>query len=305
VSSPRLLLGVGLATLLLAQPAPAADSPKLGKTALLDAVSGTVEVMEKGKSGFERLGKSPELIRMGSVIDATRGKVRIRAAANGRGLNEGTFWRGEFEVSQHRRDGVTDAILHGDGGDACTPVAGARLWAESDDAFRTLGWFSGATAEKAGTSWLTEDLCEGTRTTVRSGRVQASAGPVLVLDVFEGATVQHFCDLEGADPVSRAFCTMLTWNPGLGLWGSGLANRGDATSYDLCITDPSGEESCTNYPLSAPFGRPAIRDSVVGCYADGGPGAYSLRWLIDGVQLGPAPGFTSNTLAGQGCVRDP
>ena len=300
----RLGFAVSLAVLLFAEQALAAPDPELAKTALVSTVSGTVKVKLKGESGFDELPRSPELIPMGSVIDTTRGAVRVRTAGRSRGTNDGIFRKGVFEISEHRRSGVADVILQGGAGDgACGDVG--QLWAESDDPFRTVGRFAAAEAEKAGTRWLTEDLCDGTRTVVKSGRVQASAGPALILDVFAGSTVQHFCDLEGADPVSRAFCTMVLFDPAIGLWGSGIANRGDATSYDLCVTNPAGEESCKNYPFSEPFGRPAIRDSRVGCYADSGPGAYSLRWQIDGVRLGPALGFTSETPPGQNCVQDP
>ena len=53
----RLLLICGLAALLLAQPALAAPEPKLGKSAVMNTVSGTVKVKEKGKTKFGKLAR--------------------------------------------------------------------------------------------------------------------------------------------------------------------------------------------------------------------------------------------------------
>jgi len=310
----RSLLVLSLAVFLLAEPALAAPAPKLGKTALMNAASGKVKVKEKGESRFGKLGKSPKLYPMGSVVDTKRGKVRVRTAGKGRGLDEGTFWKGVFEIRQDKRDVVPELVLQGDvGGGGCTARSGASrgsgdvpsLSGESSDTFRTLGWFADAEVEEPKTEWSTEDLCEGTRTVVKSGGMRTSAGPVLIMSVDELATVQHFCDYDGTAPVSGVFCTVLTFAPDLGIWGGGLVNQGDATSYDLCLTNPAGQENCKNYPFSEPFGPQGLRDSVVSCIADGGPGTYTLRWMIDGVQLGPAPSFPINTPPGQNCIQRP
>ena len=53
---------------------------------------------------------------MGSVVDATRGKVRVRTARKGRGLDEGTFWKGAFGILQDRQEAVTEMFLQGESG---------------------------------------------------------------------------------------------------------------------------------------------------------------------------------------------
>ena len=310
----RSFLVLSLAAFLLAEPALAAPEPKLGKTALMNTVSGKVKVQEKGESGFDKLPKSPKLVRMGSVVDAERGKVRVRTAGKRKGLSEGTFWKGDFEIRQDKRKGVPELVLQGEiGGGGCAGRSGAsrgagdvpRIFGESSDTFRVLGWFADAEVEERKTEWSTEDLCDGTQTVVRSGQMRTSAGSVLIMSVDELATVKHYCDYDGVAPVSGVFCIVLTHAPDLGIWGGGLVNQGEATSYDLCLTNPAGEETCRNYPFSEPFGPQGLRESVISCIADGGPGAYSLRWMIDGVQLGPSQGFTINTPPGQDCIQRP
>lgn len=313
----RLYLAVSLAALLCAQPALAADSPKLDKTALVNTVSGKVRVKEKGKSGFEPLSGQPTLVRLGSVIDAKRGKVRVRTDTGKRRLSEGVFWKGDFEVRQDRDDEgvVTQLVLQGEvGGGGCAAAQrGAsrgsssvpRLWGESGDRFRTLGYYASAEVEEPETRWLTEDLCDGTRTFVKSGGVRASGSGVLIISIDERQTVQHICDFDGDGNVSRAFCTMVTHAPDLGVYGAGITTAGEATSYDLCVTNPAGAERCTTYQLSEPFGSQGLRESVISCSADSGPGSYSVRWLVSGVQLGPSLGFTIDAPPGQDCISRP
>ena len=152
---------------------------------------------------------------------------------------------------------------------------------------------------------MTEDLCNGTRTTVKTGSVLAYDGPVRIMNIDAGAAVHHFCDFDGIESVSRVFCTLLTFAPELGLYGTGIVTLGDATSYDLCVTDPTGAERCETYALSEPINAQGHRESVVGCYTDGGPGAYSLRFRIDGVKSSRVFGFSSDRLAGQDCIQRP
>jgi hypothetical protein len=280
----------------------------------MNSVSGTVKVKEKGESKFGKLGKSPKLYPMGSIVDARRGKVRVQTAGKGRGLDEGTFWKGDFEIRQDKRDVVPELVLQGEiGGGGCPVRSGVpraagqvpKLSGASSDPFRTLGWFADAEVEERKTEWTIEDLCDGTRTVVKSGQMRTSAGSVLIQSTDEGATVKYYCDYDGIQPVSGIFCNLLTHAPDLGVWGAALVNQGEATAYDLCLTNPAGEETCKNYPFSQPFGPQGLRDSVITCIADAGPGTYSLRWVIDGVQLGPSQAFRINTPPGQNCIQRP
>ena len=289
----------------------AAPAPKPGQTALISTVSGKVLVKERGESRFQRLPGSPTLVRMGAVIDATAGKVRVRAAgAKGRPLSDGVFSRGRFAIDQQRRDGaVTELDLTGGDPNACVPGADfpagvqRRLAAAVNGRFRMRGSFGTVEAQKPDTGWVMEDRCDGTRTSVKSGAVEADGSGQLILTVLADQIVHHFCDYDGVDAVSQAFCTAVLYAPHLGIWGGGIANQGDATSYELCVTNPAGEQRCETYPFSAPYGQ-NLHDSVVSCPGDG-PGAHSLRWFIDGIQLGPPLEFTSNAPAGQGCQHKP
>ena len=80
----------------------AAPTPKLGKTAVLNAESGTVLVKERGGSGFDRLSRKPTLVRMPADVDATRGDARVRTARKDRPDNNGVFWEGSFALSQRQ-----------------------------------------------------------------------------------------------------------------------------------------------------------------------------------------------------------
>lgn len=303
----------GLLALVWAEPALAAPEPELGKTALLNATSGTVLVKERGASGFDRLSRSPTLVRMNAVVDATRGDVRVRTArGKGRPLNDGVFWDGSFVLSQRGgAGGETELKLTGGDAGVCTGEASVfrggaavrqQLWGKSNGNFRSKG--KNGSGASRGTKWLTEDRCDGTRFSVKDGVVQTDTQGKLVFQVQEDQVVQYRCDFKGVEPVSRAFCTSVYSVPSIGLWGGGLLTIGDAATYDLCLTDPAGMERCEPYALSEPD-RSGIRDSIVFCQADRGPGTYSLRWLIDGVQLGPSLSFTVRTPVGQGCTSQP
>jgi hypothetical protein len=312
--SPRLIVALSLAVFTIAEPALAAPDPKLGKSALVNTVSGTVEVNEDGESSFDKLPKSPTLVRLPAALDASRGKVRIRTAGKAGGLMEGTFWKGEFIAFQKRRTGITDAVLLGAAGDgSCAARLGsspdftdfARLSAESDESFRTIGFHGAALTERDKTRWVTEERCDGTRTVVEKGEVVTFAYALnvpLSFSLVPGATAQHFCAADGVAPVSSSFCTVVGSVPNEGSYTGGVVTQSDASFYDLCTTNPAGEETCTNYRLGEPFGPEAFRKAVVLCFNDSGPGAYSLRWLIDGVQLGPSLPFTSDTPPGQDCI---
>jgi hypothetical protein len=308
------LLAAGLLTFAWAEPVLAAPDPQQGRTALVNATSGTVLVKEPGDSRFQELSKSPVLVRMGSTIDATRGHVRVRTArGKGRRLNDGVFWRGSFVLTQSDgAPGLTQLKLTGGDAGVCEAGTSAfrggagvrqRLWGKSKGNFKSKG--RNGSGSSRGTTWLTEERCDGTRFSVKDGLVETDTQDgELVFEVEEDQVVQYRCDLKGIDPVSDGFCTSVYSVPSIGLWGGGLLNIGEAGTYDLCLTDPSGVERCEPYALSSPDDS-GIRDSIVFCQADRGPGTYSLRWLIDGVQLGPSLGFTVRAPVGQGCTSQP
>jgi hypothetical protein len=303
---------MGLVALALAgaPSAMAAPSPELGKTALLNAESGTVLVKEKGKSGFARLPRKPTLVRMPATVDATGGDVRVRTArGNGRADNNGVFWEGSFVLTQdNNARGLTQLRLTGGDAGVCagrqgSPAVKQQLWGNGKGKFKSKGQHGSGSSR--GTKWLTQDRCDGTRIAVQDGLVETDTQDgELVFEVSEDQVVQYRCDLQGVEPVSDAFCTSVYTTPSIGLWGAGILTKSNAATYDLCLTDPSGEERCEPHPLSPPD-EDGFQDSIVFCQADRGPGAYSLRWLIDGVQLGPPLGFEVEQAVGQGCTSQP
>ena len=289
----------------------AAPTPKLGKTALLNTESGTVLVKERGESGFDRLSRSPTLVRMPATDDATRGDAHVRTArGGGRRDNNGVFWKGSFALSQS--DGARgETVLKLTGGTAraaCTGLPGDAelrgLWGKGKGNFNSKGKHGSGSSR--GTTWLTQDRCDGTRIEVQDGLVETDTQDgELVFEVEEDQVVQYRCDLKGVEPVSDGFCTSVYTTPSIGLWGAGILTiGGTADTYDLCLTDPSGAERCEPHPLSPPD-EDRIRSSIVFCQADRGPGAYSLRWLLQGVQLGPPLGFDVDMAVGQGCTSQP
>ena len=158
--------------------------PALGRTVVAGATSGTVLVREWGSSRWVRLTDADSM-PVNSVVDATHGAVAL-TTARGAGVSQtATFHGGTFQVRQSRfGNGMTDLVLRG-GSFASCPRTTARssrlavaskarkvrkLWSSDHNGrFRTYGRSSIATVR--GTSWYTEDRCDGTLTRVSSGKV--------------------------------------------------------------------------------------------------------------------------------------
>ena len=162
--------------------------PELGETVAAAVVSGTVLVQVPAGAaraaqtggGFVRLTGASE-IPVGSILDTTRGVVRLTAAKDRRGGTQtGNFYSGVFQMRQRPGQALVDLVLRGRSvRSLCSRSrkAGAarhgrrvrRLWGNGRGRFRTRGRYSAATVR--GTQWLVEDGCNGTLTRVRSGRV--------------------------------------------------------------------------------------------------------------------------------------
>lgn len=172
-------------------PAPS-PSPAAGRTVVAGPVAGSVRVRRPGARGFTVL-EAEAPVPVGSVIDATRGRIRVASALGPRGaVQTATFWGGVFQVRQSRAaGGVVDLHLRGPA-PACGRPAGARenavrrpvgrgLWGrDSRGRYRTHGRNSVATVR--GTVWMTRETCAGTLTRVTEGAVS-------VRDLRRGRTV--------------------------------------------------------------------------------------------------------------------
>jgi hypothetical protein len=160
---------------------PPSVKPVLGRAVTVGAVGGQVLVKRPGQ-GFAPL-TSAQQVPVGSLLDTTRGTVRLSSAANSRGaVQTGDFAGGVFRVAQSRSGGgLTDLNLSGGSFSGCAAGAGTRaaaarssrvvrrLRGRARGRFRTRGRYSAATVR--GTIWDTIDRCDGTLTKVTRGVV--------------------------------------------------------------------------------------------------------------------------------------
>jgi len=150
--------------------------PDLGKTVLLEPVSGRVLV----KSPGGRTIVLSELVEVpnGSSVDATRGVVRVTVESDTAGtLQNAQAWDGAFKVRQGG-GAAPLTVFHLAGGlkasRAGRAVAAAakrrRLWVNGKGSFSSRG--RRASAIVRGTQWLVEEVAAGTRVRVRTGTVR-------------------------------------------------------------------------------------------------------------------------------------
>ncbi len=164
---------------------PSVPAPVLAKTGNVAPVSGTVRVRVPGSSSFVALSEVRQ-IPFGSVIDATNGSVSVTSTEPDGATQTGTFFDGEFILTQGK-NGVLLATLTGGNFSVC-PTAKERshvarasakhaapshvvrkLWANAHGSFSTKGNY--AAGAVLGTEWLTEDLCDGTLIKVTRDKV--------------------------------------------------------------------------------------------------------------------------------------
>jgi uncharacterized protein YkwD len=151
--------------------------PELGRSVVVGPAAGAVFVKTPGSNRFVPLTKR-RAVRVGSVLNALRGTVRLTSASNAKGGKQtARFFDGTFRINQRRgARPVTELTLTG-ALPACgrgarasaTPSKKRRVWGDGKGRFRTRGKYGTATV--LGTRWLTEDTCAGTRITVRRGVV--------------------------------------------------------------------------------------------------------------------------------------
>jgi hypothetical protein len=161
----------------------AAPPPVLGESVNVDERSGAVTVKVPGSDDFVSLSKVAS-VPVGSLVDTREGSVTLKSALPGGDTQSAIFHGGLFEVRQPKEaKGLTELKLRGPGpscagGGARAAVTDKKkrkkhrraLWGrDNGGAFRTRGGNSVATVR--GTSWYTEDRCDGTLTRVSQGSV--------------------------------------------------------------------------------------------------------------------------------------
>jgi hypothetical protein len=309
---PALALAL-LAVAALLGPAPAAvakakPGPRFARTVLLAPVKGKVTVNGR------RL-QHATLVKVGTSVDTTRGTVKLTSALPGGKTQFGTFNGSAFLVKQPKSGkGLTDLTLEG-GGIASCPKPGTaataaathrrRLFGHAHGRFRTRGRNSTATVR--GTTWVTEDRCDGTHTTDMTGHVDTATTEGLALKLDPGEVVTYYCSPRATPPKPGTYCVALLAKPGVGLIGNGIIDVTDQTQYDLCVTGPdTGQEQCSTLQFSDPVIN-GFRESILVCYAHRGTGLYKVRWRVGGVFLFPPLGIslTDTMQPTPGCQHKP
>jgi len=173
--------------------------PIAGKTVVVRVVSGRVLISTPaGAAAYGPIGrvgsaaakkfrrfKGSASIPVGSTLDTRAGKIEMTSAADLKGNTQrAQFYAGIFTVRQKRtaRPSTDLALESSSFAKACGAVASrataakgksrrvlGRLFGRGKGRYKTTANFSAASVR--GTTWLTEDRCDGTLTKVTSGKV--------------------------------------------------------------------------------------------------------------------------------------
>ncbi|MHB8695391.1 MAG: SchA/CurD-like domain-containing protein [Solirubrobacteraceae bacterium] len=299
----------------------ASTGAKLGRTIVVVPVKGKGRVLVRlPRMTRYVVLRSRRVIPVGSAIDTTHGAVDLSSAGGpGVGLQKGVFNGGAFVVAQPRT-GQTNLDLIGglrptaclrpaagtDGSAAAAPSQVLRtLHGHAHGKFRTRGRFAAATIR--GTEWTTTDTCAGTMISDQKSTVVTSAtqAHLTLPPLSPGESVQYRCAPNGQPPVSERYCvavlsafSSVTSNgvtTRFANYATGLSTRGPDETNQLCVTPPTGVQTCTPYQLTPPDSL-GNRFSIVTCAPSQGPGKYSISWRLGGVQLGAPMIYTAPRL---------
>ena len=156
--------------------------PDIGQSIVVRPVSGAVLGHPPDDPVFRRIVGTANLVS-GWTFDVTKGRVALTTAANRRGdLQTTQAYEGFFTALQSQGSPVTDLVLRSGNFDAICGSGGVdiarasastksvrHLWANGKGKFRTKGRFAAASIR--GTEWQTDDRCDGTLITVKTGAV--------------------------------------------------------------------------------------------------------------------------------------
>jgi hypothetical protein len=139
--------------------------PRRGATVNIEPTSGHTFYREPGQV---RKPLTTEIqVPLNTIVDATNGRMGL-TSTNG----ASDFYGGAFVVRQPKGGRVTELFLAGGHPSQCKPGSSKvirRLWGDGKGNFQTRGRYAAATVR--GTTWRTEDRCDGTLTTVVKGVV--------------------------------------------------------------------------------------------------------------------------------------
>ena len=181
-------------------PPPVEPEPQNGKTGIAGAVTGTVTIRRPGGRKVKLV--EDQEIPVGSIIDATRGRMTLTTATgDGKGTQTAQFYAGAFKFLQAKGRTLVTLVLVGGKkrNKVCKPkrkkpqkrsarvtelrsasissftasISSSRtlrkLWGSGKGKYTTKGSRGSATVR--GTIWLTADRCDGTFFKVREGIV--------------------------------------------------------------------------------------------------------------------------------------
>src|SRR3954447_4615509 len=290
--------------------------PKLGRTVLLKPAGGSVIVKQRGQRQFKL--RRPTVVKMGSKIDTSKGKVKLTSAVSSKRRQSGTFSQGAFVVTQRKSDGLTDLTLTGGDFGVCSaahaagkPITAAanrrrRLFGSAHGRFRTRGRNSSATVR--GTEWLTEDRCTGTVTENKSpnttSKISTQGENDIQFDLDPGQTITYYCNKLRIEP--DTYCLILLAQPADGLIAGGILTQIDVPEYYLYVRAPDGQEGAVKLPFSEKDEN-GFRQSIFACPVRQ-VGRFDVGWSLDGENL-LYPGTLNLTLDVEGpnenCITDP
>jgi len=157
-------------------------TPTFGKTAVVDSYSGDVCYFKAGSDKCTPVNAETP-IGIGSVLDATKGQAKLNTAEGTTRATGATFKLQELKVkgihytvltlvkttlAGCKSSGYRSDARHTSG--VAAPPKKKKivsLWAHAKGHFRTQGTFASATTR--GTTWVTQELCNGTRIKVLEG----------------------------------------------------------------------------------------------------------------------------------------
>jgi hypothetical protein len=149
-------------------PTETGPAPSNGESVAVAPEGGKVFVQRPGQKKPTEL-REGETIPVGSLVDATNGRVLLTSVNAAGEAQSAYFFGGKFLVTQHEGSGLVILKLRGSlicaGASAsgalatASAKAGRRLWGSGHGNFRTEG--SSGSATVRGTIWLTEDRCDG------------------------------------------------------------------------------------------------------------------------------------------------
>jgi sugar lactone lactonase YvrE len=157
--------------------------PQTGTSANVQPVDGVVRVKSPGSNQFVTLTAGQQ-IPIGSIVDVTKGTIDLTTTADDTSTQTARFFEGVFKLNQPKtKNPVTELQLFGSNfKKACKPTSRRasasatkkkrvvrHLWGSGKGKFRTKGRYGSASIR--GTTWLTQDRCDGTLVRVTEGSV--------------------------------------------------------------------------------------------------------------------------------------